>query len=111
VLWIIAKKKENRMAVDGTWKLTVNTPMGPQESTLVLSTAGGTPSGTQSAGSSEARPVDDLTINGDDVSWKSSITKPMALTLEFSGNVKDDSMSGKVKLGMFGTQSFSGVRA
>jgi hypothetical protein len=71
----------------------------------------GTPSGTQSAGSSEARPVDDLTINGNDVSWKSSITKPMALTLEFSGNVKDDSMSGKVKLGMFGTQSFSGVRA
>jgi hypothetical protein len=104
-------EKENRMAVDGTWKLTVNTPMGAQESTLVLSTADGKPSGTQSAGSSEGRPVNDLTVNGNDVSWKSSITKPMALTLEFSGAVDGDSMSGKVKLGMFGTQSFSGVRA
>jgi hypothetical protein len=85
--------------------------MGAQESTLVLSNAGGTPTGTQSAGSSEGRPVDDLSVNGNDVSWKSSITRPMSLTLEFSGTVAGDSMSGKVKLGMFGTQSFSGVRA
>ena len=99
------------MAVDGTWKLTVNTPMGAQESTLVLANSGGVPSGTQSAGASEGRPIDDVAINGNEVSWKSSITKPMSLTLEFSGTVEGDSMSGKVKLGMFGTQTFSGVRA
>jgi hypothetical protein len=99
------------MAVDGTWKLSVNTPMGAQESTLVIANSGGTPTATQSAGSSEGRPVDDLTIHGNDVSWKSSITRPVALTLEFSGTVEGESMSGKVKLGMFGTQSFSGVRA
>ena len=99
------------MAVDGTWKLTVNTPMGAQESTLVLTTSGGTPSGTQSAGSGEGRPVDHVTVNGNDVSWTSSITRPMSLTLEFSGTVEGDTMTGKVKLGMFGTQSFSGVRA
>ena len=99
------------MAVDGTWKLTVNTPMGAQESTLVLTNSGGVPSGTQSAGASEGRPIDDVTVNGNEVSWKSSITKPMSLTLEFSGTVEGDSISGKVKLGMFGTQSFSGVRA
>jgi len=99
------------MAVEGIWRLTVNTPMGAQESTLVLTNAGGVPSGTQNAGSGDGRPIDDVTINGNEVSWKSSITKPMALTLEFSGTVEGDSMSGKVKLGMFGTQSFSGVRA
>jgi hypothetical protein len=99
------------MAVEGTWNLTVNTPMGAQESTLVLTNSGGKPSGTQNAGSGEGRPIDDVAINGNDVSWKSSITKPMALTLEFSATVAGDSMTGKVKLGMFGTQSFSGVRA
>jgi hypothetical protein len=99
------------MAADGTWKLTVNTPMGAQDSTLVLTTAGGAPSGTQSAGSSDGRPIEDLTVNGNEVSWKTSITRPMALTLEFSGTVEGDSISGKVKLGMFGSQSFSGVRA
>ena len=99
------------MAVDGTWKLTVNTPMGTQESTLVLSTAGGKATATQSAGSSDARPVDDVTVDGNNVSWKASISKPMAMTLEFNGTVNGDSMDGRVKLGMFGTQSFSGVRA
>jgi hypothetical protein len=99
------------MAVDGTWKLTINTPMGAQESTLVLNTSGGTPTATQAAGSGDGRPVDDLSVSGNDVSWKASITRPMALTLEFSGTVEGDSMSGKVKLGMFGSQPFSGVRA
>ena len=99
------------MAVDGTWKLTVNTPMGAQESTLVISTAGGNATATQSAGSSEPRPVDDVAVNGNNVSWKASITKPMALTLEFNGSVDGDRMNGQVKLGMFGSQPFSGVRA
>jgi len=99
------------MAVDGTWKLTVNTPMGAQESTLVISTGGGKATATQSAGSSDARPVDDVMVDGNNVSWKASITKPMALTLEFNGSVDGDRMDGRVKLGMFGTQSFSGVRA
>ena len=55
--------------------------------------------------------MDDVTVSGDNVSWKASITKPMALTLEFKGTVDGDRMSGQVKLGMFGSQSFSGVRA
>ena len=99
------------MAVDGTWKLTINTPMGAQESTLVVSTAGDKATATQSAGPSDARPVEDVKVNGNSISWKASITKPMALTLEFNGTVDGDSMNGSVKLGMFGTQSFSGVRA
>jgi hypothetical protein len=35
----------------------------------------------------------------------------MPMTLEFSGTVDGDNMTGEVKLGMFGTQSFSGTRA
>ena len=98
------------MAVDGTWKLTVNTPMGVQESTLVLSSSGASLTGTQAAASGEARPIDSGTVSGNDVSWKTAITRPMALTLVFNGTVEGDRMSGSVKLGMFGTQSFSGTR-
>lgn len=99
------------MAVDGTWKLTVNTPMGAQESTLVISASGATLTGTQSAGHGEGKPIDDGTVNGNDISWKASITKPMAMTLTFSGTVEGDTLSGSVKLGMFGSAPFSGVRA
>jgi hypothetical protein len=99
------------MAVDGTWKLTVNTPMGAQDSTLVISSSGATLTGTQSAGSSEGRPIDDGKVSGNTISWKASITRPMPMTLEFSGTVQGDKLDGSVKLGMFGTAPFTGVRA
>ena len=98
------------MAVDGTWKLTVNTPMGAQESTLVISASGATLTGTQSAGSSAGQPIEEGTVSGNSISWKSSISRPMPMTLEFSGTVDGDSISGEVKLGMFGKQTFSGMR-
>jgi hypothetical protein len=100
------------MAVDGTWKLVVNTPMGAQESTLVIQSSGGTLTGTQSAGSGgSGRPIDEGTVDGNDITWKASITKPMPMTLEFSGTVDGDKISGSVKLGMFGNAPFSGERA
>jgi hypothetical protein len=99
------------MAVDGTWRLVVNTPMGSQESTLVIQPAGGGFSATQSAGAGEGRPVEDFTVDGNALSWKASITKPMAMTLQFSGAVDGDAISGTVKLGMFGTAKFTGTRA
>jgi hypothetical protein len=99
------------MAVDGTWKLVVNTPMGAQESTLVISSSGGTLTGTQSAGSGEGRPIDEGIVKGNDIAWKAAITKPMPMTLEFSGTVEGDKITGSVKLGMFGSASFSGSRA
>ena len=99
------------MAVDGTWKLTVNTPMGAQESTLAIKASGAQLTGTQSAPSGESQPITDGTVNGNAVAWKAAITRPVALTLEFSGTVNGDQMSGDVKLGMFGSSSFSGKRA
>ena len=50
-------------------------------------------------------------MDGDDITWKASITKPMPMTLEFSGTVDGDNLKGNVKLGMFGSASFSGTRA
>lgn len=99
------------MAVEGTWKLVVKTPMGDQESTLVIQSSGGAFTGTQSAGQGDGRPIDALSVDGNDVSWKASITKPMAMTLEFSGTVDGDNIAGSVKLGMFGSAKFTGVRA
>lgn len=98
------------MAVDGTWKLTVNTPMGAQESTLVISASGASLTGTQSAGSGEGRPIDDGKVNGNNISWKASITKPMPMTLEFSGTVDGDKISGNANAGAFGALPFSGTR-
>jgi len=99
------------MAANGKWQLTINTPLGAQQSTLTISASGNTLAGTQSAATGDERPIEDGAVNGDHLSWKASITKPMPMTLEFTATVQGDSMQGSVKLGPFGTQSFRGVRA
>jgi hypothetical protein len=99
------------MAVDGNWKITVNTPMGPQDSTLSFSTAGGGLTGTQGAPNGQSAEIMDGEVNGNEVSWKAAITRPMAMTLHFTGTVDGDRITGSVKLGMFGSASFSGNRA
>jgi hypothetical protein len=99
------------MAADGKWELTINTPLGQQLSTLTLTASGDALSGTQSASTGDGRPIEDGKVAGDNLSWKASITKPMPMTLEFSATVQGDSMTGSVKLGPFGMQSFHGVRA
>jgi len=98
------------MAVDGTWNLTMDTPMGEQSSTLVVTSAGGKLEGTQSAQGQTAA-IADGTVAGNAVGWKVSITQPMPLTLDFSGTVDGDAMSGTVQLGMFGSSPFRATRA
>ena len=98
------------MSADGTWNLTLETPMGERRSTLTLSTAGGALTGTQAAEGNSTE-IFDGTAKGDDVAWKVSITNPMPLTLEFTGKVSGDSMSGEMGIGPMGSFPFTGKRA
>lgn len=98
------------MSADGTWKISIDTPMGTRESTVVLKSDGGTLTGTQSEGS-RATEIADGTVNGNQVSWKVAIDDPMPMELEFSGEIDGDKISGKAATGMFGSFPFSGTRA
>jgi hypothetical protein len=101
---------EADMSADGTWAITVNTPMGAQASTLTLKSDGATLTGEQSAdGSSTA--IYDGSVDGDAVSWKVDVTKPMALTVTFRGKIEGEKISGKAKGGMFPSMAFEGSRA
>lgn len=86
------------MAVDGNWNLTMTTPMGERKATLSLASSGGTLTGTQGAEGNSTE-IFDGTVNGDDVAWKVSITNPMPLTLEFTGKVAGDGISGEMGIG------------
>src|SRR4029453_13395696 len=98
------------MAADGTWNLTMQTPMGERRSTLTLSTAGGTLTGKQEA-DGNTTDIAEGTVSGNAVSWKISITNPMPLTLTFSGTVDGNSLNGSADTGMFGSLPFQGTRA
>jgi hypothetical protein len=98
------------MSADGTWNITLQTPMGAQSSTVELVTDGNALSGTQS-GNGESGPIYDGRIEGDTATWKVSITRPMSLTVTFTAKVDGDSISGTAKAGMFPKSTFSGSRA
>jgi len=98
------------MAVDGNWNLTMSTPMGERKATLSLKSSGGTLTGTQGAEGNSTE-IFDGTVSGDDVAWNISITNPMPLTLNFTGKVSGDGMSGEVGIGPMGSFPFTGTRA
>jgi hypothetical protein len=98
------------MSVDGSWNLTMETPMGERSATLDVTSAGGALTGTQSADGNSAE-IFDGTVNGSDVAWKVSITTPMPMTLEYTATVDGDAMSGQMQIGVFGSFPFSGARA
>ena|SRR5438132_1501733 len=97
------------MSADGTWNLTMQTPMGERRSTLTLSTAGGTLTGTQQA-EGDTTDIAEGTVSGNELSWKVSITNPMPLTLTFSGTLDGSTMNGSADTGMFGSFPFQGTR-
>jgi hypothetical protein len=98
------------MSADGNWNLVVSTPMGDRQATLSVKTDGNALKGSQGT-EGNSTDIFDGTVNGNEASWKVSITDPLPMTLEFTGTINGDNISGSVKLGAFGTSSFSGTRS
>ena len=90
--------------------MTMKTPIGERRSKLTLTSTGATLTGQLTA---EGRSTDifDGKASGDSVTFRASITNPMALTLEFSAQVTGDKISGNVGAGAVGSWPFSGTRA
>ena len=97
------------MSADGSWNITINSPMGAQQATLTLVTDGSALSGTM-AGAQGTQEFTGGTVDGDNLAWVVDMTQPMPMKLETTAVVSGDEISGNVKLGAFGEASFSGTR-
>lgn len=98
------------MAADGTWTLTMETPMGERKASVSVTTSGTVLKGTQSA-EGENGEIYEGSANANDLAWKVDITNPLPMTLEFTASVSGDTMSGQMKAGMYGSWPFTGKRA
>lgn len=96
--------------VNGKWDIVTNTPMGAQKGVLSIQTDGDALTGTLS-GDQGSIAIADGKADGNNLSWSAQIQQPMSMKLEFSATVDGDAISGTVKLGMFGSASFSGTRS
>jgi hypothetical protein len=99
------------MAVDGTYEVEIDTPMGKQKGELILKTDGDALSGTLENPMMGTQEFSGGTVNGDDVAWTMEMNSPLgSITLEYKLIITGDDISGDVKAGNFGTSSLKGKR-
>ena len=100
------------MAVDGTYSIEVETPMGNRPGKLTLKADGDSLSGTYDGGMGGEQAFSGGTVSGDEAAWTISVSGPMGqMKLEFKAKVTGDDISGQVQLGSFGSGTFKGKRA
>ena len=97
------------MAVDGKWEIVINSPLGAQKASLDIATNGTALTATQQAAQGSG-PLENGKVDGNNVAWSAKISSPMPLTLDFTGTVDGDKLSGSVKAGSFGSFPFTGNR-
>jgi hypothetical protein len=97
------------MAINGTYQIEIETPMGSQETQLTFKVTGATLNGSSESSFGQSEFTG--TVNGDKVAWNSEINGPMGkMRLSFKGKIKGDDFTGEVEAGMFGTYPFKGKR-
>ena len=94
--------------VDGTWECKVSSPMGDQEFTLTVTSAGQSFTGTASGGIGSMDVGGE--VDGDELTWSMRVSKPMSVTLNCTATVSGDALAGKVSAGIFGKFDVAGVR-
>lgn len=85
------------------------TPMGPQKIIGRFTTEAGTLKGVLE--SDQGSQSFEGTVAGNQLKWEMKVTKPMPLTLKYDITVEGNKLSGKVKMGLFGSAKLTGERA
>ncbi|MEU5090620.1 hypothetical protein [Streptomyces sp. NPDC021356] len=97
------------MSVEGTWNLAISTPIGKIEAVVELRDQDGALTGV-AHGAGEDVPLGDITLDGDRLTWKQAITKPVRLNLAFDVTVDGDTLQGTSKAGRLPSSKVTGER-
>jgi hypothetical protein len=98
------------MAIDGTYNLTMQTPMGNREVKLVLNASGSDLSGEFQ--SPQGASAVTGSADGAKVNFSTNFTGAMGpMELKFDGTHEGDGISGTVQFGAFGSGPFTATRA
>ena len=58
-----------------------------------------------------SEPISNGVVTGDTLTWTMAVKKPMPIKVVFDVRIEGDKMTGKAKLGVFGTAPLAGERA
>ncbi|WP_449620970.1 DJ-1/PfpI family protein [Robertmurraya sp. Marseille-Q9965] len=94
----------------GKWETTISTPIGKLAVLLDLTSKNGKIVGTATQGE-ETVTLDNLLLEGNQLTWSMKVTKPMRLSLKFSVSIdRDQMMYGEVKAGILPASKLTGQR-
>jgi len=96
-------------SITGTWNIKIATPIGTQSVVLELAGNDGVVEGS-AKGDAENTPLITPVLDGNRLTWKQSITKPMRLNLSFDVTIDGDTLVGTSKAGMLPTSKVIGTR-
>jgi hypothetical protein len=97
------------MPVEGIWDLTISTPIGRVEAIVELRREQGVLTGS-AHGAGEQVPLQDIVLDGDHLTWRQAITKPLRLNLTFAVTVDGDHLTGTSKAGRLPSSKVVGQR-
>jgi hypothetical protein len=97
------------MKILGEWDVTIKTPIGSLAVAYAFTDDAGAVAGT-ATGKGETVPLRDITLDGQRVTWRQSVTKPMRLNLDFDVVIDGDHMTGFSKAGRLPRSAVTGVR-
>lgn len=92
----------------GDWDVTIKTPIGTLAVVYTFVDDGGL-SGT-ATGKGETVPLRDIVVDGQRITWRQSVTKPIRLNLDFDVEVNGDRLTGHSKAGRLPRSAVAGVR-
>jgi len=94
---------------DGTWNITISTPIGKQFIVAQISTKNGSIQGSAEQNGEISKFIDPI-ITGNRMTWTQHITKPMSLKLKFEATVEGNKMDGVAKAGVLPSSKLIGER-
>lgn len=98
------------MSVEGTYKISADTPMGVMESTLILKKAGDELTGTMSAGFIGQVDFNGGKVEGSNFSFALTVKKFFKkIDISGHGRVEGDRITGRI-ITSYGESCFEGVR-
>ncbi|NEC26846.1 hypothetical protein G3I20_09820 [Streptomyces sp. SID8111] len=97
------------MSVEGTWDLSIATPIGRIRPVAEFRREGDALTGTAHGAGEEVR-LEDIVLDGDRVTWKQSVTKPLRLNLAFAVRIDGDTLEGTSRAGRLPASRVTGTR-
>ncbi|MFE9864084.1 hypothetical protein ACFYPZ_15290 [Streptomyces sp. NPDC005506] len=97
------------MSVEGTWDLSISTPIGTIKAVVELRRQHSVLTGV-AHGAGEEVPLAEVALDGDRLTWRQAVTQPMRLNLVFAVTVDGDTLIGTSKAGRLPASKVTGRR-